>query len=172
MSPWVLLALCALALLALPLLARSAHASGEGGRDPTYGALLGALLLVVAAVGVECWFDPPGGVGAVGWTGRALLVLGAALTMWARRVLGASYAPTAHHPDPAAQVLVTRGPYRWLRHPQYAGNALSLLGLCLALERRWALLALLPFAAAMLWRVRREDAFLRQRFPARAPDAP
>ena len=167
--PLLLVGACALALLALPWWARSAHPGGAGGRDPTYGALLGALLLLLGAVGMESWLHPPGRVGPVGWTGRALLVLGAALTVWARRALGASYAPTAHHPTPERHTLVDHGPYRWLRHPQYVGNALSLLGLCLALERRWALLALLPFALAVGWRVREEERYLRRRFSPQAP---
>lgn len=138
--------------------------------DPTGWAILLGSLAVVAAAGVECWIDPPGPVGPVGWSGRALLVLGPALLLWARVTLGRSYAPTPDHPDPA-QALVRRGPYRWLRHPMYLGDALTFVGLLLALERRWAFVSLLPLAAAILWRVRREERFLEGRFgPAwRAP---
>lgn len=133
--------------------------------DPTGWAILLGSLGVVAATGVECWHDAPGRVGAMGWSGRALLVLGPALILWARFTLGASYAPTPDHPDPA-QRLVRRGPYRWLRHPMYLGDALAFLGLLLALERRWAFLSLVPLVLAILWRVRREERFMDERFGA------
>ena len=70
----------------------------------------------------------------------------------------------AHHPDPERQVLITCGPYRFLRHPQYAGNWASLAGLVLALDLRWTWLALLPMTAALLWRIHREERFMTERF--------
>ena len=118
---------------------------------------------MVGAITAEVLWRPTAPIAALAWLGRALVFLGAGLTLWAYRVLGKSYAPTAHHPDPS-QTLVRSGPYRWLAHPQYAGNLLSVIGLLTALGLRWAWLSLPPFAAAQAWRVRREERFLATRF--------
>ena len=83
----------------------------------------------------------------------------------ARVVLGASYAPTAHHPRPEEQVWVTDGPYRWQRHPMYLGNLVSVVGLLVLVGARWSWAALPWFVGAQVWRVRREEAALRERFP-------
>jgi len=140
---------------------RGEPADEEQGSDPTYVALAAALTLLLVAATLEAWFDPPSEVTPAMWVGRGLVLGAALLTLWGRRVMGQSYAPTAHHPRPAEQEIVRAGPYRLLKHPQYAGNLGSLAGLVLALDLRWSWLALLPFAAALSWRIRREEAWLR-----------
>lgn len=132
--------------------------------DPTYPALALGLLLLLLALGIEVVYRPPSTVTPLMWAGRVLVVAAAGLTIGSRQIMGASYAATAHHPDPERQVLITRGPYRFLRHPQYVGNWASLVGLVLALDLRWTWLALLPMSAALLWRIRREEDFLTERF--------
>ncbi|MCA8922104.1 MAG: hypothetical protein KDD82_09865 [Planctomycetes bacterium] len=122
---------------------------------------------VLAAAGAEAFLSPPPGVTAETWGGWTLLALGAGLTLWAHRALGDAYAPTAAHPSPEHR-LVTHGPYRLLAHPQYMGNLLSLAGLLASLGARWAWLSLLPFAAAVRWRIAAEERWLRARYPERA----
>ena len=140
---------------------RGEPAPEESESDPTYPALAAGLLVLVVAVIVEAWFDPPSEVTAAMWSGRGLVLGAALLTLWGRRVMGKSYAPTAHHPRPAEQRIVQSGPYRLFKHPQYVGNLGSLAGLVLALDLSWSWLALLPFVAGLAWRVRREEAWLR-----------
>jgi methyltransferase len=75
------------------------------------------------------------------------------------RVLGESWNVTAHV-SPATRV-VTAGPYRWLRHPNYTAVALEFACLPLAVgavrEAAWLSLA----NAAVLWpRVAAEEALL------------
>ena len=118
----------------------------------------------VVVLAIEVVYRPPSTVTPLMWVGRVLVVAAAGLTIWSRQIMGESYAATAHHPDPERQVLITRGPYRFLRHPQYAGNWASLAGLVLALDLRWTWLALVPMTAALLWRIRREERFLSERF--------
>lgn len=146
--------------------ARAEPAPAPEPRDPTLGALILALLALGAAATAELAVHPPVGVTPAMWAGRVVVVLASGLTIWARRVMGTSYATTAHHPQPEEQVLIERGPYRWLRHPQYVGNWFSVAGLVLALDLRWTWLALLPFSAALAWRIRREESYLRERFGA------
>jgi protein-S-isoprenylcysteine O-methyltransferase Ste14 len=88
----------------------------------------------------------------VGWAGIAL-------ALWAVRTLGRFYRPvvTIH----ADHEVVTTGPYRYVRHPIYAGAMLVMCGVGLALGN-WLSLALcvvLPLAAYVA-RIRVEEAAL------------
>lgn len=54
--------------------------------------------------------------------GTVVACLGVSLTLWALWTLGASFGIT-----PADRGLVTRGPYKYIRHPMYAGALLNTL---------------------------------------------
>ena len=60
------------------------------------------------------------------WTGVGIGALAGCLIVWAFRSLGPNLTDTVvtrrHH------TLVTRGPYRWVRHPFYDAVALSVVG--------------------------------------------
>lgn len=85
--------------------------------------------------------------------GAALLVPGVLLALASVRALG--------HPEG----VVTRGPYRWVRHPYCLAILLLLLGTIVALQA-WAVLVLfLPTARITVERARREEHNLRLRFP-------
>ncbi|MBZ0273989.1 hypothetical protein K8I61_18265 [bacterium] len=132
-------------------------------RDPTYYALAIALGAFVAAAAAEAIsrgvIEPSARV----WIGRALVVAAVPWTLWCRREIGANYTSTARNLDPK-QTLVASGPYRLLRHPIYAGNAATVTGLALALDVRWAWIAVGAFLALVAWRVRVENAFLAEKF--------
>jgi protein-S-isoprenylcysteine O-methyltransferase Ste14 len=63
------------------------------------------------------------------------------------------------------QTLVTRGPYRWLRHPAYSGSILTLVGFPLALGT-WvaALLVLILCFAGFFYRMQIEERVLLEVF--------
>lgn len=61
------------------------------------------------------------------WTSLSLVVIGVALTIWARLSLGRNIGLV-----PAERRIVCRGPYAYIRHPIYAGLFLSILGWMLA----------------------------------------
>ena len=64
--------------------------------------------------------------------------------------------------------LITTGPYRYVRHPSYSGALLIFFGLGLCTLNYWALAAIfLPICAAFLWRIRVEEAALRDAFGER-----
>ncbi len=62
-------------------------------------------------------------------TGWILILLGSVLFVWARRTLGKFY--SGHVSVVDGQPLVQNGPYRFIRHPAYAGYLLIALGLTL-----------------------------------------
>lgn len=59
--------------------------------------------------------------------GLILILLGAGLFIWARRMLGKFY--SGHVSVVEGQPLVQSGPYRFIRHPAYMGYLLMALGI-------------------------------------------
>jgi protein-S-isoprenylcysteine O-methyltransferase Ste14 len=57
--------------------------------------------------------------------------------------------------------VVSSGPYRWMRHPGYAGSLLAYLGTPIFLEARWAFLPALLITATLIIRTALEDGFLQ-----------
>ena len=121
------------------------------------GALLAALLLG--------WFWP---LGILRYSialclGIALLVLGLAIAIPARRALRA--AGTNVDPMRPASAVVTSGPYRFSRNPLYVALTLLYTGLSLIFDTWWGIVLLLP----VLWVmhqgvVRREERYLERKF--------
>ena len=88
--------------------------------------------------------------------GIVLLVAGAALRVWSFHALGQYFTFTVKvSPD---QPVITRGPYRVLRHPGYAGGLLALAGIGLV-NGNWISLAtiVLLFLGMIVWRIRVEE---------------
>ena len=83
------------------------------------GLLVGAL--------VEVWLREPAFVPALGWTMLALVVASQALRWWCIGTLGRQW-NTRVIVVPGLP-LVSRGPYRWLRHPNYVAVVLEGLAL-------------------------------------------
>jgi protein-S-isoprenylcysteine O-methyltransferase Ste14 len=75
-------------------------------------------------------------------------------------------APTIH--DQAGQQVIDSGIYGLIRHPLYAGNLMLFAGGALWLGSTAAALATVAQLAATLWRIRMEEAYLRERLPAYA----
>lgn len=93
--------------------------------------------------------------------GLALLFLlgGIGLRWWAILSLGHSFTTNvAVRPE---QNVISTGPYKWIRHPAYAGMLAAFLG-CGSYFGSWLSLGvlLLPISAAILYRVRVEEAAL------------
>ena len=61
--------------------------------------------------------------------------------------------------------VVSSGPYRWIRHPGYAGPLLTYLATPFFLDSRWSLLAVLFFAVIIVIRTRLEDSTLQEQLP-------
>jgi protein-S-isoprenylcysteine O-methyltransferase Ste14 len=98
--------------------------------------------------------------------GLALFALGVVLYRVAGSALGDALSPLVS-PRPGAQ-LVTRGPYRYLRHPMYLGQALIAVGAPLTLGTRWTLWLAAPALGVLILRAVREDAALARTFPEHA----
>src|SRR4051812_10732690 len=66
---------------------------------------------------------------------------------------------------PEARGLVTRGPYRLVRHPVYLGEFISGLGLLLPVLSVWTVAVYLVFVVLQVWRIFNEEHVLSAAFP-------
>jgi protein-S-isoprenylcysteine O-methyltransferase Ste14 len=109
-----------------------------------------ALRLPTAALAYTPWVF---GVGLLlTWTGIGL-------RWWSFWALGRYF--TFSVMTSADQPVITSGPYRFLRHPSYAGVLLALVGIGVCLGNGLSLIALLVFPAlGLVYRIRVEEAAL------------
>jgi protein-S-isoprenylcysteine O-methyltransferase Ste14 len=98
------------------------------------------------------------------WTGFAVLALGLAFSIWARRVLGSNWSGIVTVKQD--HQLVQSGPYRWVRHPIYTGLLFAFAGTAIARgEWRGVLAVLIVFAS--FWRkLRIEERWMVETFGA------
>lgn len=95
-------------------------------------------------------------LGAV-WQGVSdvLLLAGTAWAVWSLRSLGRNLSVIAQVRDVA-----DGGPYRWIRHPLYAGEIVSTLGLAIAAHSLAAITVWLGICALQAYRAVREEQLL------------
>jgi protein-S-isoprenylcysteine O-methyltransferase Ste14 len=135
---------------------------GRGRADADRGTLILNALLVVETVVVSGVLSAtlrvlvvPGAI----WfrsVGLVIVWLGLALRIWAITTLGAAWRMTVEVDQ--SQPVVTKGPYRWMRHPSYTGLLLITLGFGIAFAS-WLFLvlcAVLP-SLALLRRIKVEE---------------
>jgi protein-S-isoprenylcysteine O-methyltransferase Ste14 len=156
-------ALLGAALLAMdPSLRKERLAPAPGGQDRKLRLWMTPFLLACLVVaGLDA--------GRFGWTGElpwwvhaaglALVAAGTGLVIWSM-VVNRFFSPVVRIQQERGHHLITSGPYRFVRHPGYAGLFLSIPGLPLALGSLWALLPMIPVAALVLRRTLMEDRFL------------
>lgn len=127
--------------------------------------LLGVVVCAVLLLG-WLWPLPISPKPIVFWVGVALLLLGAALNVWG--ALSMRGAGTNISPLLPATALVTSGPFRFSRNPLYLAGSILLLGLALALNNLWGMLALIPLSVVMHYGViLREERYLEEKFGER-----
>ena len=103
----------------------------------------------------------PGGLDWPFVAGIVLIIAGIGLRAWSIASLGRFFqyqitVQPGHH-------VVTKGPYRYVRHPSYTGIALVLAGVALAWDDVWALLVVAVLGGLGLYvRIRTEERQLTQ----------
>lgn len=95
--------------------------------------------------------------------GLLIIFLGSILFVWARRALGNFY--SGHLSVVENQPLVQHGPYRFIRHPAYAGYVLIALGLSIGYSSIGGLIIILCLLIpTVIYRIQVEDAVLAEHF--------
>jgi protein-S-isoprenylcysteine O-methyltransferase Ste14 len=96
------------------------------------------------------------------WTGAALAPLGAGLLVWTLHTLGPNLTDTVVTRE--SHTLVTRGPYRFVRHPFYDSAAVLALATSLMMANWFVLLTGALMFTLLAVRSRTEEAKLLSRF--------
>ena len=89
-----------------------------------------------------------------------------AFLVWARQHLGRNWSQTVSIKK--GHELVTSGPYRYVRHPMYAGGIIACIGSAIVVGGAWILL-LVILGLIFLWRVGAEDRLMARQFPNEYP---
>ncbi|MBT7188743.1 MAG: isoprenylcysteine carboxylmethyltransferase family protein [Anaerolineae bacterium] len=84
-----------------------------------------------------------------------LLVPGLILTLWAMLSLNRSFSVA-----PADRGLVWTGAYRFIRHPMYAGEILSFIGILIGSFSAWNTGVFILFVISVIWRIYTEEALI------------
>jgi protein-S-isoprenylcysteine O-methyltransferase Ste14 len=139
-------------------------AQGPATPDPSAVILIPSLVASVIAaeiLGRRGGLPWPGGQVWPLVVGIVLIVAGIGLRAWSIATLGRFFqyqirVQSGHH-------VVTGGPYRYVRHPSYTGIALVLIGIVLACDDVWSLLAVVVLGGAGLGvRIHAEERQLEQ----------
>lgn len=136
--------------------------------DPLMGLFIALLLLgqltVFADYGhwhLTPWLELAG----LQYAGLCLYVPSLVLVAWSDRCLIRGFAG-----GPAPQRVITVGPYRYLRHPRYAGLFMTTIAFALTFASFLAWLLVLAWLAVVWRRIRIEERHLRDRFGAAYDD--
>jgi len=140
---------------------------GPGDQDKLYrpvSSALAVLQLMVAGFDVGRRHWPPTVSPGLQITAILLVFVGLLILTWALFTNSFFSLAVRLQPD-RNQVVISTGPYQYVRHPGYSGGVLYVLFTGLALGSRWASLAAIPILAMIIRRTFLEEAMLRTGLP-------
>jgi protein-S-isoprenylcysteine O-methyltransferase Ste14 len=127
-----------------------------------YTVLLLALLVLAGLdAGRFRWAPAPTGLQVAGWIA---MVLAGGLVFWTVSV-NTFLSRHVRIQDDRGQQTVTRGPYRWIRHPMYLGVIVLMPGIPLALGSIWGLIPGGLIGVLFVVRTALEDRTLQAELP-------
>jgi protein-S-isoprenylcysteine O-methyltransferase Ste14 len=104
----------------------------------------------------------PRGIG-IELVGLVIILIGLAMRAWTRMTIGGMY--SRYLRVTTGHVLVTDGPYRFVRHPGYTGFVIMALGLCIGYSSLIGLAAIpLLLLPGLAYRMQVEERLLTEQF--------
>src|SRR5262245_17663152 len=101
------------------------------------------------------------------WLGAAIVLIGLAITLWARYALGSNWSGAVTFKQD--HELIVSGPYRYVRHPIYTGILLMAMGTAV-LSARVSSFAFCVILLVGLWfKLRAEERLMTEHFPEAYP---
>ena len=153
--------ICYCALVVALVILRQVPVAKSRGLWARLVALLGANLLLVPPLLPGGSLSPPETVASILLTGGGTIAE-VIILFW----LGRSFSIL-----PQARRLVTRGPYRYLRHPLYLVSIIASIGTMLLFPNIWSVLVVLTADVLQIVRIHYEERVLRDTFPEYTPYA-
>jgi protein-S-isoprenylcysteine O-methyltransferase Ste14 len=101
------------------------------------------------------------------WIGVTLLAVGLGVAVWARVHLGRNWSGSVTVKE--EHELIRSGPYAIVRHPIYTGLIAAVAGTAIASGTVRAALGVVIIVVSFLYKLRLEEAFMRETFPADYP---
>jgi len=92
-------------------------------------------ILPVALIEMSLRWNGSFGVGAAQLAGMSLIAGGVGLRLWTLTTLGAAWTMSCLYWPQMPRI--RRGPFRWLRHPEYLSRLMDGVGLCVVLNAFW-----------------------------------
>ena len=96
------------------------------------------------------------------WLGTAITLAGLLFAVWARLILGANWSRSVTIKQD--HELITRGPYKLIRHPIYTGMLIGFLGTALAITELRALVAFVLIFLSLWYKLRLEEKWMSAQF--------
>lgn len=134
--------------------------------DRVLGRLVGlggGVVPVVAGIEARWGMSAPFALGTK-LVGLLLIVAGYALASYAM-IENRFFSAVVRLQQDRGHYVVSSGPYRWVRHPAYAGGLLSFVGMPLLLSSRWAAVPAVVLMILLVVRTALEDKTLRDELP-------
>jgi len=123
---------------------------------PGAGSSLRSFVLVALQLSLMAAIAAP--FGAASWTAVASAIVAAGLAVGAWALTANRPGNFNVRPEPkAGGQLVTRGPYRYVRHPMYLAVLLVALGCCVGYATPWRWAALAPLGVVLAIKAHAEE---------------
>jgi protein-S-isoprenylcysteine O-methyltransferase Ste14 len=142
-------------LVAWAVILRSRPSGKASGLEPRISALVGTFLIYAVVLFPRRDLSLPEEI-----VSTILTMIGNAGAVIAMSQLGRSFSVMAE-----SRRLITTGPYRFVRHPLYAAEAIATIGVFLQFALLWAALLLVVQIAFQLRRMHNEELVLTASFP-------
>ena len=165
---WLIYALWIVLVVYLAVSAISVKQETQGHLSQSFGlmfTIIAAFLLPYLPIFHFLNFPPVSPI--LSSIGVILCAAGMVVLIWGRQYLGRNWSQTVAVKK--GHELVTSGPYRYVRHPMYAGGLLACVGSAIVAGGAWIFL-LVILGSLFLWRVGAEDKLMAQQFPKDYPD--
>jgi protein-S-isoprenylcysteine O-methyltransferase Ste14 len=119
----------------------------------------GGLVLLVAGLDARFGWSP---TFSLGWKILSLAIILAGYVLGSYALIeNRFFSGVVRLQTERGHQVVSSGPYRWMRHPGYAGALLSYLAMPVLLDSLWAYLPTIFTTIVLIVRARLEDGFLR-----------